>query len=173
MSVSGKSEAELVEELSRVFEQHHRLFTSVAAQNLVPRIKREAEDVVQEAFLAAFEQIGNFRGESNLKTWVSIMVLRTAWRRNKHHEPTLGNYLEVEKTPGMEVPSFEQQIEDRDMLEKLIPHLTPAQREFIGAWMTGEFKGKMDEHKNRNLLSRSKTRMKEAARERGVLENAA
>ena len=43
-----------------------------------------ADDVAQDAFLAAFEQIAEFRGESAFRTWVSHIAARLyarRWRR--------------------------------------------------------------------------------------------
>jgi len=37
----------------------------------------EAEDVAQEAFLAAYQKMGTYRGEASFKTW----LLTIAWRR--------------------------------------------------------------------------------------------
>jgi RNA polymerase sigma-70 factor (ECF subfamily) len=41
----------------------------------------EAEDAVQEAYVAAFLQIGTFRGGSKLSTWVSRIVINEALGR--------------------------------------------------------------------------------------------
>ena len=52
--------------------------------NLALRMLRdpaEAEDLTQEAFVAAFEQIGSFRGESAFSTWLYRIAVRRALNR--------------------------------------------------------------------------------------------
>jgi RNA polymerase sigma-70 factor (ECF subfamily) len=41
----------------------------------------EAEDLTQEAFVAAFEQIGSFRGESAFSTWLYRIAVRRSLNR--------------------------------------------------------------------------------------------
>lgn len=49
----------------------------------------EARDLTQETFLRAFQSIGNFRGESDLRTWIYRIAINQArnrwrwWRRRK------------------------------------------------------------------------------------------
>ncbi len=43
----------------------------------------DAEDMVQETMLAAFEQLGRFRGEASLKTWLSKILMRRAARHHR------------------------------------------------------------------------------------------
>lgn len=45
------------------------------------RDQAEAEDLTQEAFVAAFEQIGSFRGESAFSTWLYRIAVRRALNR--------------------------------------------------------------------------------------------
>ena len=71
----------------------------------------EARDLTQETFLRAFQSIGRFRGDANLKTWIYRIAVNQArnrwrwWRRRKrdvtvsldatdeHHEQPLGATL--------------------------------------------------------------------------------
>src|SRR5688572_32989053 len=46
----------------------------------------EARDLTQETFLRAFQSIGQFRGESDLRTWIyriAINQARNRWRRSE------------------------------------------------------------------------------------------
>ena len=43
----------------------------------------EAEDVLQEAYLLAFRNIGKFRGESSLATWLTRIVVNEAIARSR------------------------------------------------------------------------------------------
>src|SRR5262244_3181541 len=44
----------------------------------VTRDDTEAEDVVQEAYFRAFANLGNFRGDSSLATWLTRIALTAA-----------------------------------------------------------------------------------------------
>ena len=53
------------------------------------RCNADAEDVVQDALLAAYRGIGKFDGRSSLKTWLGKIVVKrsiSAWRKNKRHK---------------------------------------------------------------------------------------
>ncbi|CAM8754464.1 RNA polymerase sigma factor [Burkholderia pseudomallei] len=43
----------------------------------------QAEDVLQEAYLAAFRTIGRFRGDASLSTWLSRLVLNACFTRQR------------------------------------------------------------------------------------------
>lgn len=49
----------------------------------------EAEDVVQEAYVHAFENIGGFRGESSVATWLIRIALNEAYGRLRRRRPTV------------------------------------------------------------------------------------
>ncbi len=54
----------------------------------------EARDLTQETFLRAFQSIGQFRGESDLRTWIyriAINQARNRWRwwRRRHRDTTI------------------------------------------------------------------------------------
>ena len=68
-----------------------------------------AQDVMQEAFLAVFRGMHNFRKESSLGAWIKTIVVRTAYKKVKKapileslteaHTKTMidwGNHLDVE-----------------------------------------------------------------------------
>ena len=49
----------------------------------------EAEDVLQDAYLAAFSRLDQFRGDARFSTWITRIVLNAAAmhrRRSRHHE---------------------------------------------------------------------------------------
>lgn len=56
-----------------LMRRHNRRLYRLARATL--RDDAEAEDALQEAYLAAYRAIGSFRGESTLVTWLSRMVL--------------------------------------------------------------------------------------------------
>ena len=49
----------------------------------------EAEDVVQAAYVSAFEHLGAFRGEASLATWLTRIVLNEANGRLRARKPTV------------------------------------------------------------------------------------
>jgi RNA polymerase sigma-70 factor (ECF subfamily) len=56
--------------------------------------KEEARDLTQETFLRAFQSIGQFRGDSDLRTWIyriAINQARNRWRwwRRRHRDATV------------------------------------------------------------------------------------
>ena len=56
--------------------------------------KEEARDLTQETFLRAFQSIGQFRGDSDLRTWIyriAINQARNRWRwwRRRHRDSTV------------------------------------------------------------------------------------
>ena len=96
----------------------------------------EAEDVVQEAYVAAFEHLGDFRGEASLATWLTRIVLNEANGRLRARKPTVeighvealqregGRVIEFPSRFGSEDPAARAaRSEIRDMLEKAIDAL--------------------------------------------------
>jgi RNA polymerase sigma-70 factor (ECF subfamily) len=63
----------------RLIQQHNRTLWRIARSML--RDDRDAEEVVQEAYLRAFSRIGEFRGESSLGTWLARITINEALRR--------------------------------------------------------------------------------------------
>ncbi len=48
----------------------------------------DAEDVTQEAFVAAYRSIGSFRGDGPLGAWIMRIATRQAFRRLSERRPT-------------------------------------------------------------------------------------
>src|SRR3954454_12373357 len=63
----------------RLMRQHNRRLYRLARATL--RDDAEAEDALQEAYLAAYRAIGSFRGDASLATWLSRLVLNEALSR--------------------------------------------------------------------------------------------
>ena len=69
---------------------NQRLFRIARA---VVRDDSEAEDVVQAAYVNAYASLGSFRGEANLATWLTRIVLNEALGRRRRQRQVVG--LEV------------------------------------------------------------------------------
>lgn len=62
-----------------LFERYNSMVFNLAYQILGDR--EEALDVAQEVFLAIFQKMDTFRGESSLKTWIYRIAIRRATNR--------------------------------------------------------------------------------------------
>jgi RNA polymerase sigma-70 factor, ECF subfamily len=84
----------------------------------------EAEDVLQDTYLRAFTNLGRFRGESSLSTWLTRIAINEALGRKRRTRPSVDiSALEAQQsTPG-------QVIQFPMMHEELDPERTVAQRE--------------------------------------------
>jgi RNA polymerase sigma-70 factor (ECF subfamily) len=70
-----------------IMRRHNRRLYRVA--RAVTRDDSEAEDVVQEAYSQAFANLGNFRGDSSLATWLTRIALNEALGRLRRRRPTV------------------------------------------------------------------------------------
>src|SRR5947208_3838095 len=70
-----------------IMQRNNRRLYRVARS--VMRNDSEAEDVVQEAYVRAFTNLDQFRGESSLATWLSRIVLNEALGRLRRRRPTV------------------------------------------------------------------------------------
>jgi len=63
----------------------------------------DAEDIVQETFLAAYRGIAKYDGRSSLKTWLSKITMKRAisqWRKNRRHQNAVSLEEGQEPSPG-------------------------------------------------------------------------
>lgn len=68
----------------------------IAACRRVLGDSAEAEDVAQEAFVAAYQSLASYRGEGTLGAWVTRIAIRMALRRARQSARTvLPNTLEL------------------------------------------------------------------------------
>lgn len=90
----------------------------------------EAEDVVQEAYVNAFEKLKMFRGEATLLTWMTRIVLNEAYGRLRQRRRTVGiHQIEASQFDGGQVmpfPSFGNEdpaaAAAREQIRRLIEH---------------------------------------------------
>lgn len=88
---------------------------------------REAEDVAQEAFVKAFRQIGQFRGESGFYAWLYRIVINLCLDRMRRKCATAEMPLEG-APPGMvaRMPDMEKRLSVEQVLNSLTPPMRAA-----------------------------------------------
>ncbi|UHQ20815.1 RNA polymerase sigma factor [Lysobacter sp. KIS68-7] len=75
----------------------------------------EAEDVVQEAYVNAFEHLSEFRGEAALTTWLTRIVLNEANGRLRSRKPTVElDQIETLQREGGRVIAFPSRFGSED-----------------------------------------------------------
>src|SRR4029077_9583271 len=109
-----------------------------AAYNLARWLTRnahDAEDVVQEACLRAYQFFGGFHG-SDGRAWLLTVVRNTCYtwlERNRPREPVTA--FDEDKhsiaDPGASPPSLAMRSEDRQLLYQALEQLSPEYREVI------------------------------------------
>jgi RNA polymerase sigma-70 factor (ECF subfamily) len=67
-----------------LMRRHNRRLYRIARSVL--RDAADAEDVLQEAYLAAYRAIGSFRGEASLATWLSRLVMNHCLDRRRRDQ---------------------------------------------------------------------------------------
>lgn len=102
--------------------------------NQVGGSTQDAEDIVQETFLAALKAIQYFRGQSKLRTWLfSIAAHKVADHHRRHARQPHIDFQEVPDTLLADTPLPEQHLEHmeirqavRQALRQLPPHYRTA-----------------------------------------------
>lgn len=82
-----------------------------------------AQDVLQEAFVAVFKGIGNFRQASTLGAWIKTIVVRTAYRKVRRQP----NMLNLEALENHEIVDWGDYL-DAEYLEQAIQALPTGYR---------------------------------------------
>ena len=91
-----------VREIVRRYNQ--RLFR--AARSIM-RNDADAEDVVQAGYVQAFTHLNGFRGEAQLSTWLTRIVLNEALGRMRKLRPTTGlEQVELEQASSSQIIQF-------------------------------------------------------------------
>lgn len=103
--------------------------------------EHEIEDVMQEAYVKAFEKIDGFRLEASLATWLCRIALNEAFERLRRRRPTVDFDTLDESVPEMgNVIAFPRHVDESDpaaaaareemrhILERAVAQLPPAFR---------------------------------------------
>ena len=98
----------------------------------------EARDLTQETFLRAFQSIGRFRGEADLRTWIYRIAINQArnrwrwWRRRSRNstvsldatpgqsnQPLIATLIESSENPEQQTLTHERELALRSALQKV------------------------------------------------------
>jgi len=110
------------EALTPLVERHQRRLYRIALGYL--RQHEDALDVVQEAFVKAFQAAGRWDGSADAGPWLSRITVNLAidrWRRNRRRGQTFsplaeGDHLDVLTDPG---PSPDRGVQRREAADRL------------------------------------------------------
>jgi RNA polymerase sigma-70 factor (ECF subfamily) len=87
----------------RLMRRHNRRLYRLARATL--RDGTEAEDALQEAYLAAYRSIGSYRGEAALSTWLSRLVINECLGRLRR-EKRRDNIVPIRSSDAPEAEEF-------------------------------------------------------------------
>jgi RNA polymerase sigma-70 factor, ECF subfamily len=105
-----------------IMQRHNQRLYRIARSVL--RNSSEAEDAVQEAYVAAFSNLASFRGESPLVAWLSRIVMNEALGRLRR-KPAAADLAPLDAIPEAEIIQFPSSTSQDD------PERTMAQRQIL------------------------------------------
>jgi len=138
------SDAELVERARRgdrdafgeLVERHQQAVFRTALAAL--RSREEAEEVAQDAFVAAMQKLDDFRGEASFKTWLLAIAWRKAIDRRRGAAEWFRRFVSSDREDAPEPvsprPSHEQSLieaEGRGLVRRLVRRLPPKYRDAL------------------------------------------
>lgn len=77
----------------------------------VSRNEEDAEDIAQESFIKAYQQIHQFEGKSKFSTWLYTIVYRTAiskLKENRIETISISNSINENYSPDYSIPQLDQ-----------------------------------------------------------------
>lgn len=125
-------------------QRHQRMLLNIAFR--MTGVYENACDIVQEAFIAAWQKLGDFRGEAKLSTWLTAIVVNLSRNRRQQTRqrdrreaysldaPLPGGDGECLPNPPSQSPSALEQLEEvelRQFLNRCIEALSPEFREVL------------------------------------------
>lgn len=110
------------EAFAAIMQRHNQRLYRIARSVL--RNSVEAEDAVQEAYVAAFSHLASYRGESTLAAWLSRIVMNEALGRLRR-KPAATDFAPLEAVPEAEIIQFPSSPPHDD------PERTMAQRQIL------------------------------------------
>lgn len=152
MSTEGVTDPELVE---RARQGDTAAFGELVDRHRTPVLRAalaamgsrdEAEEVAQEAFVAAFRSLNGFRGEAAFRTWVVAIAWRKALTRRRSLRSLMRRVADPPDDRGWDLPdpgrSQEQAVIDQDLraaLGQLVRGLSPKLRDALLLAAAGDY----------------------------------
>jgi RNA polymerase sigma-70 factor, ECF subfamily len=93
-------------------QQVHRTLFRILGSN------RQIEDLIQDTFVAVFDSLGSFRGESSLSTWITTIAARICYRHLSRREPRAAHLYPVADLPSLAADP-ERQAVSREAVRRL------------------------------------------------------
>ena len=151
MSTSGVSDSELVERARRgdtsafgALVDRHRTSAFRAALAALGS-PDDAEEVTQEAFVAAFRSLADFRQQASFKTWLLSIAWRKALTRRRSVKAMVRRFVAPAEGTDWEFPDKsrgqERALIDSELgthLKRLISGLSPKLRDVLLLTTSGE-----------------------------------
>lgn len=122
-----------MKQLEEVARTHSAMYQRMAYKYL--RSREDAEDCVQDALLKAFEHLGQFKGKSQLSTWVGTIVIRCALVRLRRRQPIM---VAIDDPDTRFLLTYEDHVVERKPIffkppQELLRHLQPCQQAVLTA----------------------------------------
>jgi RNA polymerase sigma factor (sigma-70 family) len=153
----------MIDQLSLEFKDHYRSYLCSAAMIVGPQ---DAEDCVQDGFILAFRNIGQFRGGSSLRTWIQTIVRNaclSALRKRKSRPST----VPLEYAPEPVAVDLESEPADISVLVSAA-NLNTGEREVINRYLTHG--GGITTPRDKSRKNRALDKMRWAAKRRGLIQ---
>src|SRR5689334_2881546 len=127
-------ETALFEILMRRYNQRLYRISRVILRN-----DGEAEDVMQDAYVRAYEHLDQFAGKAAFSTWLTRIAIHEALARRRRRGrmdeldalPENGDFMSILKSTAPTPEAGTAQAEARELLEKAIDHLPEAYRTVV------------------------------------------
>lgn len=159
-----------------VYQRFHKAMYYSALRIL--RQPEDAEDVMHESFLTAFEKLHQYKGDNRFAGWLKQITLRTAIQHSEKkkrnpqaQDPTM--WLEEQTEKGIDENTEEEQRQQQQMMKALSSLLPRYQQALSLMYLEGldyEEISMLLEISNgtcRTLISRAKQQLKEKMKEHG------
>ena len=143
------SPADALEEVTTLMSERLSYFHRIALRRL--KNVSDAEDAVQDAFLSAWKNLDNFRGQARMSTWMTVVVMNsarmTARKRARlslmslhGHQNSLDDSISLLETlpdQGLDPETEVRRHELRQRLTELADLLSPRLREVVRLSLKG------------------------------------